>query len=85
MAGSHSRISPDGQECNQSEILREIRDSQIRSEERIITMDKRISDLEATRSRIGWWIIGGVAFAVAGLFTVVPKVVQTATAVSKIP
>lgn len=71
--------------CNQSEILREIRDSQIRSEERIINMDKRITDLENTRARIGWWVIGGVAVAVAGLFTIVPKAVTAATIVAKAP
>lgn len=48
-------------------------------------MDKRITDLENTRARVGWWIIGGVAVAVAGLFTIVPKAVTAATIIAKAP
>ena len=58
---------------HEEELLAKIHESQIRTEERVANMEKRLSDLEATRAKIGWWVIGGVAAAVGGLFSIIPK------------
>ena len=55
--------------CAQTNILNDIRESQIRMEEQVKMIDIRLTSLENTRATIGWWIIGGVGAAVAGLFT----------------
>lgn len=56
-----------------SELLRDIRDSQIRTEERMVAMDARLANLEQTRNRLGWGVLSALGAAVASLFGVFAK------------
>ena len=56
-----------------NDLLRETRDSQIRMEEEMKSFNTRLTDLENTRSRLGWGVLAAVGAAVLSLFSVVLK------------